>query len=99
MGYRLVALACLPLEGLELTHSARLVLIQMARMAKDSADEPTYYGGWKFLAEILGYPVWTPTDKSAVARAVAELIRKKIIESGGQPAPGQAVEYRLRLHL
>lgn len=99
MGYRLVALACQPQHHLHLTDPARLILIQMARMARDKDDPPIYYGGWPFLALILGYPTYNEAAKTAVARAVRELTRKKLIEAANQPSPGRTVDYQVRLGL
>ena len=79
MGSQLVALACLPHTGEPLTPSARLVLIQMCRMAKDQSTEPIYWGGWPYLAEILGYATYDTSAKSAVKRAVRELRTKGYI--------------------
>ena len=97
MGSRLVAHACMPMAELGLSPRARLVLIQVARMSKDTDDPPVYYGGWPFLADVLGFDSYTTGAHQAVARAVRELTTAGLIKPHGPPSPGRNVDYELRL--
>lgn len=76
---------------------ARLVLARMAVVAKDTDDQPVYFGGWPFLAPALGYPAYDNRAKQAVKRAVAELLTAGLIKSHGAPGPGHNVVYVLRI--
>src|SRR4051812_38241073 len=49
----------------------------MCLQAKDTDEEPVYFGGWQALALSLGYPDPQPgtAAERAVSRAIAELVR------------------------
>lgn len=68
--------------------AARCLLLVMCQTAKDSDSDPTYFGGSVFLARALGYKAGTDEyggevleepGKSAVVRAVAELVDAGLI--------------------
>lgn len=95
----MVGLALLPRTDLGLSRGARLVLVGMAALAKDSDPEPVYFGGWHWLAGVLGYDVFTSAAHRAVARSIQELRDAKLIEPMNASGPGERVGYRLHVSL
>ena len=92
-----MAAALMPLHDVGLSKGARLVLIGMCNLAKDTDDPPTYYGGWARLSEGLGYRTYDGLAERATARHVAELRKHGLIVPVGDPGNGRRVPYEIRL--
>lgn len=85
-----------------LSPRAGLVLVVMCHNARAEAsgDVParTYYGGWERLAEVLDreHRLGPSGRKSAVARAVAELVAAKCVKPVDNPGGGRRACYQIR---
>lgn len=76
--------------------AARLLLARMAYMAKDSEEQPAYFGGWDTLALCLGYEKFDHAADLAVGRAVRQLIESGYIKPDGYASGGNR-RYRIEL--
>jgi hypothetical protein len=91
MGHQNAARALL----VQCTPRAKLVLVTMALHSLDPGakrGEPLhYFGGWQVLAMSLGFEDYGITAKSAVARAVAELVDKGLVKPVDRTSSGTPV--------
>jgi hypothetical protein len=64
----------------ELSRGARVVLLRMCLTAKDSGEQPAlYFGGWRFLADGLGYTAYNDAARRNVGHAMRELTEQKLV--------------------
>jgi hypothetical protein len=91
MGHQNAARALL----VQCTPRAKLVLVTMALHSLDpgaQSGEPLhYFAGWQVLAMSLSFEDYGITAKSAVARAVAELVDKGLIKLVDRTSSGTRV--------